>query len=115
VAFARDTSSIRHHGNDHICAIAPAVVRYSLVTSLRLALPLAISSYRSPVRGVEESAGTKATQCALNLRKLWSLTNAFVPNSGITARLVVYVFCEFSYGLFFAETIIHVCFDPILQ
>ena len=40
--------------------IPPAVVRYRSVTSLRLAFPLAIGSCDSSVRGVEESAGTKA-------------------------------------------------------
>jgi len=60
MAFPRDASSIRHHGSDHIYTIPPAVVRYSSVTFLRLALPLAISSCGSSVRGVEESAGTKA-------------------------------------------------------
>ena len=65
MAFARDTSSVRYHGSDHIRTIAPAVVRYSPVTLLRLAFPLAIGSCDASVRGVEESAGTKAIQCKL--------------------------------------------------
>lgn len=60
MAFPWDTSSIRHHGSDHIHTIPPAVVRYSSVTFLRLALPLAIGSCGSSVRRVEESAGTEA-------------------------------------------------------
>ena len=60
MAFPRDTSSIRHHGSDHIHTIPPAVVRYSSVAFFRLALPLAISSCGSNVRRVEESASAEA-------------------------------------------------------